>query len=338
MVCSVCKQSVEKGLLLESTLKSRSGSVSVEAFVTLGFSCWGNATIRFSSHESSAVHLEAVGAINNLNKQGIVQQLSTAKQKEMADSRTALAKIFSTIRLLGQQGLAFRGHSTDEASNLQQFLEVRAEDVPELKVWLNRGKSTWLSHDIVNEIIKLMADKILRKHLTVVKNVQYYALMIDETSDISRLEQVSVCLRIVHSDLSVEEIFTGFYSTDNTKSETLFNLVKDILLRYNLNFCDMRGQCYDGAANVSGRISGLQARIQEVEPRALYVHCTAHTLNLAVQDAMEQVLCVKNFLGIAKDLITFVRDSPKRLASFNKLQSADNPNLKAFCPTRYMPK
>lgn len=210
--------------------------------------------------------------------------------------------------------------------------------MPELRAWLNRDKSKWLSHDIVNEIIKLMADKILRKHLTVVKNVQYYALMIDETSDISRLEQVSVCLRIVHADLSVEEIFTGFYSTDNTKSETLFNLVKDILLRYNLNFCDMRGQCYDGAANVSGRILGLQTRIQEVEPRALYVHCTAHSLNLAVQDAMEQVLCVKNFLGIAKDLITFVRDSPKRLASFNKLQLADNPNLKAFCPNRYMPK
>lgn len=128
MVCSVCKQSVEKGLLLESTLKSRSGRVSLEAFVSLGFSCWGNATTRFSSHESSAVYIEAVDAINNLNKQGIVQQLSTANQKEMADSRTALRKIFSTIRLLGQQGLAFRGQNNDETSNLQQFLEMRAED------------------------------------------------------------------------------------------------------------------------------------------------------------------------------------------------------------------
>ncbi|XP_015120977.1 uncharacterized protein LOC107043841 [Diachasma alloeum] len=50
---------------------------------------------------------------------------------------------------------------------------------------------------------------------------------------------------------------------------------------------------------------------------------------------MERILCVRNFLGTIKDLINFVRDSPKRLAVFTKLQSSDTPNLSAFCPTRW---
>ena len=39
-----------------------------------------------------------------------------------------------------------------------------------------------------------------------------------------------------------------------------------------------------GASNMSGRISGVAAQIQQIEPRALYLHCMGHCLTLAVQD------------------------------------------------------
>lgn len=157
----------------------------------------------------------------------------------------------------------------------------------------------------------------------------------DETSDISRVEQISISIRIVTSELEVREIFMGFYETNNTKSETLFKIVTDFLLRCDLDIHNLRGQCFDGAKNVSGWLTGLQARIREIEPRALYVHCVAHTLNLVVQDAMERVAVAKNFIGIIKELINFIRDSPKRLAAFKSLQTAENPILSPFCPTRW---
>ena len=52
---------------------------------------------------------------------------------------------------------------------------------------------------------------------------------------------------------------------------------------------------------------GLQARLREVEPRALYVHCNAHNLNLGVQDSLENVPCTRNDIGVTKDMINFVR-------------------------------
>lgn len=174
----------------------------------------------------------------------------------MIDANTALRKIFSTINLLGRQGLALRGSGNDENSNLMQILKARAEDVSELDSWLKRSRSTWLHHDIVNEILELMADKILRQKLDQIKSAGFFSLIMDETSDVSRFEQVSICIRIVSENLTIQEIFIGFYKTDDTKSEILFKIVQDVFVRYGLSFNDLRGQCYDGASNMSGKITG----------------------------------------------------------------------------------
>ena len=40
-----------------------------------------------------------------------------------------------------------------------------------------------------------------------------------------------------------------------------------------LYWCHEYGQAYDGASTMSGHVSGIAARIQEVEPTAIYVHC-----------------------------------------------------------------
>lgn len=128
-----------------------------------------------------------------------------------------------------------------------------------------------------------------------------------------------------------------FLETANTKSETLYTLVTDFLAKQNLSIKNLRGKCYDGASNMSGRITGLQARIGEIEPRALFVHCSAHCcLSLSVQDSLEDLISVRNMIGTIKDLINLIRDSRKRLNEFKEIKAEDTPLLSAFCPTRYV--
>jgi hypothetical protein len=59
------------------------------------------------------------------------------------------------------------------------------------------------------------------------------------------------------------------------------NLTICILKEFNLDLNKCRGQGYDGAAVMSGISSGVQKRISDIIPRASYVHCSAHNLNLA---------------------------------------------------------
>ena len=62
----------------------------------------------------------------------------------------------------------------------------------------------------------------------------------------------------------------------STTAEALFDLVQVVFCRFGLELQNLRGQFYDGASNMSGRFNGLQAKIQDVNKSALYVHCYAH--------------------------------------------------------------
>lgn len=312
-----------------------------ETWVNSGFSNWKHGAERIDKHMKSTLHINCTEILKNHGKVNVVQHLMTSSQKEMMHSRMALRKIFSTLRILGRQGLPIRGDDNDENSNFLAILRARAEDVAELESWMKKTGHKWLHHDIQNEILQTMATKVLSEIVQKIKAAMYFSILLDETADTSRTEQISICFRIVSSDFTASEYFMGFYSTTSTKSKTIFDIVKDVLARFDLPISKVRGQCYDGAANMSGKISGLQQRIQEEEPRALFVHCNAHNLNLVVQDGMEQVLPARKFIGEVKDLINFVRDSPKRLARFQELQAATEsseekkvPALAAYCPTR----
>ena len=66
-----------------------------------------------------------------------------------------LLKVLSTLRYLVRQGLAVRGHHDHDDGNLIQLLNCRSEDVASLRSWMLDRK--YLSHDIINEVIEIMA-------------------------------------------------------------------------------------------------------------------------------------------------------------------------------------
>lgn len=70
------------------------------------------------------------------------------------------------------------------------------------------------------------------------------------------------------------------------------------------------GQGYDGAPAMSGKFHGAQAYVQSDFPLAIYVHCAAHSFNLAVNAACD-VAGIKNALGTVGSIHEFFR-WPKR--------------------------
>jgi len=109
---------------------------------------------------------------------------------------SVLLRIFTTLRYLGRQGLALRGHE-DSESNFKQLLLLRSDDSPELRKRLQR-KKCYTSADVQEEILQLTADNILRKLAHTVRNIKFYRLIADETADISRIKQLVICIRSVN--------------------------------------------------------------------------------------------------------------------------------------------
>ena len=312
---------------------------SEDAFLKNGFRSWHKALQKFKDHEMSKIHESAVEGIESTKKQNTTQiMLLSAKTKEQNEARVALGRIFESVRYLLTQGLPFRRRE-EETGNLQRLIKTLATHCPELQNWLTRESGrTYLSHQVQTEMAEMLAHATLRQILSAVRedsdgNRRPFALMVDETTDASRVTQVSICVRYVDDQFTIHERFVGLYSTEATTSQALTNIIKDAMIRMNLSLDDLRGQCYDGAANMAGKINGVQAQIKALQPKALYVHCTAHRLQLAVQDAMTTVRELQDALGEVSRLIEFFRNSPKRLACLKGTGASSS--LQPLCPTRW---
>ena len=89
-------------------------------------------------------------------------------------------------------------------------------------------------------------------------------------------------------------------------------------------------------------MSGVQkcvaARMQEIVPEAVYVHCYAHRLHLALQDTLEANIVLRNALGVVQSLHPLFH-SPKREAILKSFANNDKfgkyIKLKSFCATRW---
>lgn len=161
---------------------------------------------------------------------------------------------------------------------------------------------------------------MLRKVLASIKKTEHFSIMVDETSDSSIHEQVSFCIRTVDDSLIINEDFIGLYETPNTESQTLFSILKDVFARLDLSMDNLRGQCYDGVSIMRGKFKGLKKLVLDIQPKARYVHCTAHSLNLAVVDSLRHLMSMRDIMALAKDLINTVRESNKRMGLFRSIR------------------
>ncbi|XP_065643075.1 zinc finger MYM-type protein 1-like [Hydra vulgaris] len=318
---------------------------SALGFVINGFNNWKKAHEKFCRHEASHFHRAANEMIlTSTSDSTVSSKFSTQHLQDMKDARKALDHIFSSLIFLGCQGLAIRG-KTKESSNLFQLLELRSMDVPVLKKWMNRPeKYKWISPDVTNEIVLDISLVIQRELSNTIKKRDFFGFMMDESSDITGKEQVSISFRTVDDEFQINEDFCGFYETATTKSKDLFLIIKDVLLRSNLRLENCRGQCYDGAAAMSSEIAGLQKLVLQQESRALYVHCRAHNLNLVIQDEIKNIPDIENIKSLVQKFIAFTRGSPKRLAWFSSLKDQNESedghqngtSFRPFCPTRWI--
>ena len=110
-------------------------------------------------------------------------------------------------------------------------------------------------------------------------------------------------IELGNQSVCIVEDFVGFV---HVQESTGIGLTKAFLHKIDelgLSISNCRGQGYDNGANMRGRISGVQARILELNKRALFVPCSCHSLNLVLGDmANSSVTAVTFFWHCATNL------------------------------------
>ena len=222
-------------------------------------------------------------------------------------------------RYLLNSALPFRGHDESENSFYRgHFLEMikytqnQNESVRKVTLQNAPGNNQMVSPKIQKDICHCFAQEILKSILAEIGD-DVFALLVDESSDVSKKEQMAVVLRFVDDTCGlIKERFVGLVHVKETSSLTLKLAIDSLLTELGLSLKKIRGQGYDGASNMRGEFNGLKTLILKENSSAYYVHCFAHQLQLVIVAIAKKHFAVGDFFDMISVLINVVGGSCKR--------------------------
>ncbi|XP_060170673.1 uncharacterized protein LOC132601608 [Lycium barbarum] len=228
------------------------------------------------------------------------------------------------VRLLLNQGLALRGHDESESSlnkgNVFEVLSWYVDKCDQIQPYVlgkapKNNKMT--SHDIQKDIVsacKIETIKAIIEDL----NGDYFALLVDESRDVSCKEQMAICLRFVDKRGFVMEAFIGLVHVKDTSVLSLKKAIVDVLAHHSLTLSYVRGKCYDGASNMQGELGGLKTLIKQESRSAHSVHYFAHQLQLTLVAVSKKCVQVGELVLLVSNVLNVLGAFFKRVDGFRE--------------------
>ncbi|XP_049373627.1 uncharacterized protein LOC125838618 [Solanum verrucosum] len=246
--------------------------------------------------------------------------------KSKHEYRIRLNTSIDVVRLLLDQGFAFRGHDESESSlNKGNFLEVlswlaaRCDAIKPFVLEKAPKNNKMTSHDIQKDIVTACKIEIVKAIIEDI-NSDYFDLLVDESRDVSCKEQMAICLRYVDKMGFVMEVFIGLVHIKDTSVLSLKKAIVDVLAHHSLTLSNVRGQCYDGASNMQGELGGLITLIRQESRSAHSVHCFAHQLQLTLAAVSKKCVQVGELVLLISNILNVLGASFKRVDNFRESQ------------------
>ncbi|OXA48513.1 Zinc finger MYM-type protein 1 [Folsomia candida] len=316
----------------------------------IGFQDFKHAKRGVEDHEDSLSHFDATRTwkcfLKNVKDPTSLTGTCVKTYDENINHwRLVLRGIVDAVLFLAKNNLAFQGGSqkiTDpNCGNFLNLIKLLSKYYAPLAAHVDRlqkNSPSYLSAISQNEFILLCGQRIRTKLVNDIKERKYFSILFDSTPDSSRQDQISQVIRTVECKemgCRVVESFIDFITTTNKTGLGLSKVIQEKLEMDGLDLMDCRGQGYDNGANMAGIYSGVQARILEINDKAKFLPCAAHSLNLVGVNAAEKVPPAKLILGDVQNIYLFFSGSTSR---WDVLQSKVKLTLKYQSNTRWSSK
>ena len=334
----------------------------------LPFTNWLKAASEYSrhdgqkSHKTSMVQFSEFQSTASGQQADVATQLSSEHQRQADENMARLRSVISAVMFCGRQSIALRGHRNESRKgrdhyskdanpgNFLAIMNFRAEACDEFATGSfhqsHGGKQvTYCGNRIQNDIIQCCGDEIHAQIGCEVNASPFFTVLADEacdcSCDCSNQEQMPIVVRFIDSKHVIREEFLGFtLCSEGTGGRALAELIIAKLSEWGLELSRLRGQGYDGAGNMAGRLSGCAAVIAEQYPNALFIHCSSHCLNLCVV-AASKITSISNMWSTLLEISIFFKYSPKRQGKLESvIKDGDNnptvTKLVDLCKTRWV--
>ncbi|XP_066395768.1 uncharacterized protein [Miscanthus floridulus] len=209
----------------------------VKTFIVDGWNNWNIGNTALLKHSGSRAHKAAQERyIDFMNpKVAIDYNIDKWSEEELRLYKKRLTYSPRCIKFLLHQGLAFRGHDeSEESSNRGNFIELlkflagNSEEVNKYVLNNAPGNCTLTSPKIQKQIIHCCAIETRKKIIEELGD-EPYAVLANESSDISHKEQLALCLRYVDKLGRPCEHFIGVVHVDDTTSLSLKKTIEVVM-------------------------------------------------------------------------------------------------------------
>ena len=314
-------------------------AIGISSLTHTGSNDWKNMSAILSSHEKSPEHLQNYQKWKELKQRLLKDSTIDAEilrkiKNEEKYWQQILKRLIALVRVLGEHNLAFRGtNETLYSANNGNFLkcvQYLAMFDPLMNEHLRKISnkelhSHYLGKDIQNELIQLLGNAIKKEIIQTVNAMKYFSIVLDGTPDCSHVEQMTIIIRFVKVDslkkeFCIKEHFLSFVPLKKTTGAYMAETIIQQLEEMELPIANLRGHGYDNGANMIGKENGVQRKILNINPRALFVPCSAHTLNLVVNDAAKCCLMATSFFDIVQRVYVYFSSSTHRWVVFTRHQ------------------
>lgn len=288
-------------------------------FISVGFKQWKKANEKdagFAQHERSDYHNISFCSWkyfqDHMRKGATIDvALKSTHEKTISGNRHYVKQIARVLCLTARQKIAQRGHRESiDSENRGNFLEIldllSEQDEVVQKRLRGQQRVKYTSPQVQNDILSVMAQMIRSTISKEVSSSGDYSVMLDESKDISKREQLSVVVRYVYNN-SIHEEFLDFERLKELNAPYLKDKLCNVLTACEIKISDCVAQTYDGASVMSGCNKGVQALFRkENAPHAVYIHCYNHRLNLVIVDSVKSVRMAENFFSFLEELYVYM--------------------------------
>ncbi len=110
----------------------------------------------------------------------------------------------------------------------------------------------------------------------------------------------------VDANNDICEDFVTFIKLERVRAIDIYEAITGCLEELGLSLNNLRGQGYDGASTMSGERSGVQKRIREKQPKAIYTHFAGHSFNLAILSSCT-LPPIRNYIDQVKSITLWIK-------------------------------
>ena len=204
-------------------------STSDYNLATTGCNDWQHIGTILAKHEVSSKHLQSMLTLKQMivaeqQKQSISSLLTSQYTIQVTYWRNVLRRILDIIIYLAQHNIALRGTAGHESLGDPKngpflgLVELLGKYDPVMEEHVKKIQNAeihdhYLGKTIQNELIELVANKILNNICEAVNKCKYFLIILDCTPDVSHQEQMTIVIRyvdVLNNTPCIKEHFVGF--------------------------------------------------------------------------------------------------------------------------------